>query len=106
MLAEVHTALGPLSKVSDTEMTAPIVNTSRELNSNTTTGNAGSAVVTSLTVGTTTSTYDTATNSSSHNIKYGIKVPKYKSPGDIEMFLNRFEQFNLTHNVDEGKKVN
>ena len=39
-------------------------------------------------------------------INYGIKVPKYKSPGDIETFINRFEQFCLTLNVDEAKKAN
>ena len=106
MLAEVHTVLGPRSKTIDTVTTAPIVYISRALNSNTTIGNAGSTIITSLTAGTTTPAYDTATNGSSQNINYGIKVPKYKSPGDIETFINRFEQFCLTHNVDEAKKAN
>ena len=106
ILAEVHTVLEPRLKTINTVTTAPNVNTSRALNSNTTTGNAGSAVVTSLTAGATTPAYDTAANGSSHNINYGIKVPKYKSLGDIETFVNRFEQFCLTHNVDEAKKAN
>ena len=67
MLAEVHTVLGPRSKTIDTVTTAPIANSSRALNSNTTTGNAGSAVVTLLTVGTTTPAYDFSINGSSHN---------------------------------------
>ena len=33
-------------------------------------------------------------------------MPKYKSLGDIETFINRFEKFCLTHNVDEAKKAN
>ena len=106
MLAEVHTVLGPRSKTIDTVTTAPVVDTSRALNSNTTTGNAGSAAVTSLTARTTTPAYDTATNGSSHNINYGLKVPKYKSPGDIETFINRFEQFCSIYNIEEAKKAN
>ena len=70
-----------------------------------TTGNAGSTVITSLTAGTTTPAYDTATNGSSHNINYGLKVPKYKSPGDIETFINRFEQFCSIYNIEEAKKA-
>ena len=77
MLAEVHTVLGPRSEASDIETTAPVVKTSRALISNTTTGNAGSTVTTSLTARITTTAYDTTTNGSSHNINYGIKVPKY-----------------------------
>ena len=87
-------------------MTAPFVNTLRALDSNVTTGNAGSIVDTSLTAGTTKPAYDTATNSSCQYVNCGIKMPKYKSTGDIETLASRFEKFCLAHNVDEAKKAN
>ena len=37
---------------------------------------------------------------------FGVKLPTYKSPGDVEIFVNRFEQFCITHGIDENSKAN
>ena len=29
------------------------------------------------------------------NAQFGLKIPKYKSPGDIEIFVNRFDEYCL-----------
>ena len=33
-------------------------------------------------------------------------MPRFVSPGDIETFINRFEQFCITQTVDESRKAN
>ena len=40
------------------------------------------------------------------NSTYGVKLPTYKSPGDIETFISRFEQYCITQNVEEIRKAN
>ena len=40
------------------------------------------------------------------NPTYGVKMPTFKSPGDTEVFIHRFEQYCLTQNVMTEKKTN
>ena len=40
------------------------------------------------------------------NPTYGVKMPTFKSPGDIEVFIHRFEQYCLTQNVMVERKTN
>ena len=40
------------------------------------------------------------------NPTYGVKMPTFKSPGDIEVFMYRFEQYCLTQNVMIDRKTN
>ena len=40
------------------------------------------------------------------NSTYGVKLPTYKSPGDIETFISRFEQYCITQNVEDIRKAN
>ena len=40
------------------------------------------------------------------NPTYGIKMPTFMSPGDIEVFIHRFEQYCLTQNVMIDRKTN
>ena len=45
-----------------------------------------------------------------HNVAststYGVKMPTYKAPGDMEIFISRFEQYCVTQNVEETRKAN
>ena len=40
------------------------------------------------------------------NHTYGVKIPTFKSPGDIEVFIHRFEQYCLKPNVMIDRKTN
>ena len=83
-----------------------VTGTSSASTISTTAGSTGIMSSSSAAAGTSTPASSSTTASSSQNITYGIKMPRYQSPGDIETFVNRFEQFCLTHNVDEAKKAN
>ena len=50
---------------------------------------------------------ETATYSRSMNIPaaYRLKMPHYKAGGDIEIFINRYEEFLKTQNIAEGEKA-
>lgn len=37
---------------------------------------------------------------------YGLKIPTYKSGGDIENFVARFEQYCRTQNIEESRQAN
>lgn len=37
---------------------------------------------------------------------YGLKIPIYKSGGDAESFINRFEQYCRTQHVEDARKAN
>ena len=46
------------------------------------------------------------TASASYIATYGVKMPTFKANGDIELFLDRFEQFCTTQHVDVSRKAN
>ena len=37
---------------------------------------------------------------------FGVKLPTYKSPGNVEIFVNRFEQFYITYGIVENSTAN
>ena len=40
------------------------------------------------------------------NAQFGLKIPKYKSPGDIEIFVKRFDEYFLHHKTNNNLKAN
>jgi hypothetical protein len=41
-----------------------------------------------------------------HSLTYGIKLPTFKTGGDMETFINRFNQCCVTQEIDKRRKAN
>ena len=68
--------------------TLTTTNTTRKMSMHASTGNAQLAMVTTSSGSIPMHTFD-----SSLNAQFGLKIPKYKSPGDIEIFVKRFDKY-------------
>ena len=76
-------------------------NTTRAVSMPASTGNAQMAMVTTSVGCTPVHTLVTSLNA-----PFGLKIPKYKSPVDIEIFVNRFDEYFLHQNINNNLKAN
>ena len=81
--------------------TSTTTNTTRAMSMPASTGNAQMAMVTTSAGCTPVHTLVTSLNA-----QFGLKIPKYKSPGDIEIFVNRFDEYCLHQNINNNLKAN
>ena len=65
------------------------------------TGNAQMAMVTTSARSIPMHTFNT-----SLNVQFGLKILKYKSPGDIEIFIKRFDEYFLKWKIINHLKAN
>ena len=81
--------------------TSTTTNTTRAMSMPASIGNAQIAMVTTSAESIPMHTFDTSLNA-----QYGLKIPKYKSPGDIENFVKRFDEYFLHQEINNHLKAN
>ena len=81
--------------------TSTTTNTAREMSMPVSTGNALVAMVTTSAGSMPMHTFDTSLNA-----QFGLKIPKYISPGGIEIFVKRFHEYFLHQKINNHLKAN
>ena len=81
--------------------TSKTTTTTRAMSMSASTGNAQMAMVT-----TSAGSIPTHTFVTSLNAQFGLKIPKYKLPGDIEIFVKRFDEYFLHQKINNHLKAN